>query len=72
MSDETDCTIVSVTAIITPDPLAALSDRERRLVLAWRDAESRDRSGTAALFALKIFGYFVMFTGLPAGKVLIR
>lgn len=72
MSDETDCTIVSVTAIITPDPLAALSDDERRIVLAWRSTRGKARSGVAALTVILWTGQMLIFDGLPAGKVLIR
>lgn len=63
---------VTLTALPDADPLAALPDDERRLVLAWRRARAESKNGIAALFAVKVFREVLLFVGSQAGKVLLR
>jgi len=58
--------------LVAPDPLAGFPDDERRIILAWRSARQKARSGVASLTAVMVDGCVLLFDGLPAGKVLLR
>ena len=73
MSESVSPYVVTLTDAPDSDPLAALPDDERRLVLAWRRVRTQANGGDCALAAVKIGTHLYLFDkGAPGGKVLLR
>ena len=72
MSESVSPYVITATNAPDADPLAALPDDERRLLLAWRRVRAQANGEACALAAVKIGAHLYLFDGAPGGKVLLR
>ena len=72
MNESASPYVITLTHSPDADPLAALPDDERRLVLAWRRVRAQANGEACALAVVKIGAHLYLFDGTPGGKVLLR